>query len=173
MSIVCCTVPADAVTAKVDVVAFCEVPHPVNIAPRPIATVSRTATALRLRGAAHPKQQPASRRPLVQGRPPLRRLTAVKPEATVIVVVAAPPCGVTVAGEKLQVTSAGKPEHAKEICSAKPSCGVTVRAMVPLWPRTSVREAEVPELAVKVKGDELTVSVSTAEVLAALLLSPG
>jgi len=89
------------------------------------------------------------------------------------VVVAAPPCGVTVVGKKLHVTPEGRPEQAKETCSAKPLCGVTDRFMVPLWPLVSVSEAEdAPEAVENVNGDELTVSVSAAEVLAALLLSP-
>lgn len=51
-----------------------------------------------------------------------------------VVVDAALPLGVTVAGLKLQVAWAGRPEQAKVMADAKPKAGVTVTVVVPLPP---------------------------------------
>jgi hypothetical protein len=54
------------------------------------------------------------------------------------VVVAAPPMGVTLAGAKAHVAPAGSPEHAKLTLPVKPACGVTVKAVLALWPATTL-----------------------------------
>jgi hypothetical protein len=56
-----------------------------------------------------------------------RRSIALADSASVTVVVAAAPDGVTVEGLKLHVTEAGSPEHAKLIEELNPLTGVTVR----------------------------------------------
>lgn len=129
----CCVVPAVAVTVITEVLGLgvgvgagvgvglgagagaelAEPPQPVSSRrPRTIASTNRSAT-FRLREAPEPSQQNASKNPLALSHaPPL--LKASGEELMVRVVVAAPPCGLTVAGEKLQVTPTGRFEQAKD-----------------------------------------------------------
>lgn len=58
-----------------------------------------------------------------------------------VVLTAAVPFGVTVAGEKLQVASLGRPEQAKLTAALNPLIGVTDRPIVPLWPGAILRLA--------------------------------
>jgi len=51
------------------------------------------------------------------------------------------PEGVTVAGEKLQVTPEGKPEQENETAVWNPFAGVTETELVPLWPAVTVKDA--------------------------------
>jgi hypothetical protein len=64
----------------------------------------------------------------------------------VVVAMLAP--GVTVAGAKLQLASAGRPLHAKLTICAKPPAGVTESVDVPVWPGVMERLAG---LAVRLK----------------------
>ena len=66
---------------------------------------------------------------------------------TVSMVVAAPPLGVTDAGEKLQAAPAGRPEQEKATAELKPVPGATVR----------VKLADCPAFMVAVLGAELNV----------------
>jgi hypothetical protein len=62
-------------------------------------------------------------------------------------VVAAAPAGVTVAGAKEHVTSAGSPEQAKLTGAANPFTGVTDSVTVPWPPESTVSEAgEAPSV---------------------------
>jgi hypothetical protein len=63
------------------------------------------------------------------------------------VVDAAPPDGVTVAGEKLQPAWAGNPEQLKETAELNAFSGVMEIDVVPLWPPVMVRAVGVAETA--------------------------
>jgi len=76
--------------------------------------------------------------------------------ATVRVVVAALPDGVTVVGLNAHVAPAGNPEHAKLTAELKPFCGEIVSVVVPFPPELTVRD--VGEAAkVKLGGGRLIV----------------
>jgi hypothetical protein len=171
----CCTAPAVAVTVMTDVDGFARgvvpLPQPISSAPNPIAiAASRTADILCLRRTPTPSQQTATNTPPVcHGSTPLLCFRAIKDEATVIVVVAEAPCGVTVAGIKLHVTPAGRFEQANDTAWLKTASGVTVNASVPLRPRATVI---APEAAETEKSGEFTVSVSAVEMLPELFASP-
>jgi hypothetical protein len=71
-------------------------------------------------------------------------------------VVAAPPAGVTVAGEKEHVAPVGSPEQAKLTGESNPFTGVTDSVTVPRSPGSTVSEAgEAPS--VKFGGAEVIV----------------
>ena len=85
-----------------------------------------------------------------------------------MVLAAAVPFGVTVAGEKLHEASLGRPEHAKLTAALKPLTGVTDRPIVPLCPGVMLRLAP---LAAKVKdGVRTTWVVASAADLGASML---
>jgi len=65
---------------------------------------------------------------------PLRALVAAVVEMVMIVVAAAVPSGVTVAGEKLHEAWLGNPEQANDTCRLKPFCGAMLSVAVPLLP---------------------------------------
>jgi hypothetical protein len=60
---------------------------------------------------------------------------------TVSVVEAAPPEGITVAGEKLHDTPEGNPEQLNETAEANPFVGVTRTVVVPLCPAVTESDA--------------------------------
>ena len=72
------------------------------------------------------------------------------------VVEAAPPDGVTDAGEKLQAAPEGNPEQANVTAELNPFCGVTVTMSVTLCPAVTVSDVEATEM-VKLGGVMLTV----------------
>ena len=85
------------------------------------------------------------------------------------VVPAFPPAGVTVAGAKLHVESAGSPEQLKLIAEANPNAGVAVTVVVALLPLAT--DAEVG-LSDKEKVGEPTITLTADEADAAKMASP-
>ena len=85
-----------------------------------------------------------------------RTTLALEEAETVSVVVATPPEGVTLAGEKVHVAPAGSPEHPKVVAEAKPFCGVIEIVTVPLCPGAMVSDGCETEIE-KVGGGKLMV----------------
>jgi hypothetical protein len=84
-------------------------------------------------------------------------------------VVAGLELGVTEAGLNEQVASAGSPLQAKLTGLVNEPCGVTVSVNVAVCPAVIVCDAG---FALSMKSAALTVSVTAADVLPALLVSP-
>ena len=86
-----------------------------------------------------------------------------------VVVDTALPLGVTVAGLKVQVESAGSPEQAKVMADEKPKAGVTVTVVVPLAPLATETEVGLRD---KLKAGVPTATLTADEVEAAKTVSP-
>jgi hypothetical protein len=86
-----------------------------------------------------------------------------------VVVTAALPLGVTVAGLKVQVAWAGRPEHAKVMADAKPKAGVAAMVVVPVPPLAIEIEAGLRD---RLKAVVPTTTLTVADVEAPKTLSP-
>jgi hypothetical protein len=141
--------PDAAVTVIVEVTGWigtptCEDPDP----PHPETRLKPTTAAARPRSIGkrrflQPKQQiaRASEEPEKNGLKRRSRAALAAEVATVTVVEAAAPDGVTVAGAKLQDAPDGSPEHVNVTAALKPFTGVTVSVAVPLCPAATVNAA--------------------------------
>ena len=101
--------------------------------------------------------------------PPPSEATA--PVVMVMVVITGALLGVTLAGEKAQVASAGRPLQANETAWAKPFAGVTVSATVVLPLAATLPLAGVSDKA-KVGAGAVMVTVAADETDGALFASP-
>ncbi len=81
------------------------------------------------------------------------------------------PFGVTVAGEKLQLTSEGSPEQAKVTAWLKPPIGVSVSVAVPDCPCLMVKDVALTLREKSGAATELT-SPTAVEVLGLYMVSP-
>jgi hypothetical protein len=178
----------DGVTGVVGVPELLPPPQPTSASPaKPSSTgiissslfaLRSSVLCLRLAPAAHPMpsiSSPASDAPEKPSRddpgpdPGIRNSAVATLVAIVTVVVAALAPGVTLAGEKLQVASAGSPAQVKLTTCAIVPVGVTVSVAVPVVPFVIV---SVDALDVNAKvGVEIT-SAITADVDAANIASP-
>jgi hypothetical protein len=86
-----------------------------------------------------------------------------------VVVDAALPLGVTVAGLNVQVASVGRPEHAKAMADAKPKAGVAEMVVAPVPPLAIEIEVGLRD---RLKADVPTATFTAADVEAAKALSP-
>lgn len=139
-----CIEPLVAITETVDVVA--EIGN--TSEPQPVHRLSPTATPAsssrcKPRRFFQPKQQNAiaSTEPGNNGLWLRWRAAVVGAVVTVSVVEAAPPEGITVAGEKLHDTPEGNPEQLNETAEANPFVGVTRTVVVPLCPAVTESDA--------------------------------
>ena len=145
-------------------------PHPIAIPPMPSNSVRHRSAGNRF--FLRKKSRPSARTvpPPANGHVIRFSLVAAVVAMVIVVVTAVVPLGVTVAGEKLQVASAGRPEQAKVTAALKPLTGVTDRPTVPLLPGMTER---LDGWAASVNvGAAFTVSVMAEETDGAKFVSP-
>lgn len=110
-------------------------PHPFNrLTPIALKTSSKNNVHRRRDLKPRPHRRAASAASGSSGRPLLPSDALDFAVATVSVVEAVEPEGVTVAGEKLHVAPDGKPTQANETAEANPPCDVIVTVVVTLCP---------------------------------------
>jgi hypothetical protein len=145
------SVPLDAVTVTVELIGpdVPDEPPEVELPPQPLSRRIPTALNPRNNGRKRrlfqktPKSPHAAITSGYKGR--IKRLSAPVRGAVVTVsaVVALPPEGTTVAGEKLHDAPAGSPEHANVAGELNPLRAAIVTLVVPVWPALTVIVAEL------------------------------
>ena len=142
--VVGCSEPSVAITLTVDMEAIGEMestPQPMQI-PNPSPAATPADSRRRPRRFLQPKQQNAAASD-VPGKIGLElggRAAVAVEVATVRVVEAASPAGVTLAGEKLHADPVGKPEQLNVTVEAYPFSGVTRTEALPLCPLATVTD---------------------------------
>ena len=177
------------VTVLVPAGVFVDDPPPHPMTAPPASPKSTSASNERLSKACDLVKLRRCRRARIKPRPPKRKMHSIgvrpfgrgfgrsfrsEADATLVAIVSvvvavALPLGVTVAGLKEQVASAGSPEHAKLMTDAKPKPGVAVMVVLPLPPPAIETEAGLRD---RLKLGVPTTTLTAADVEAAKTVSP-
>jgi hypothetical protein len=189
--VVCVWLPPVAVMVTVLVpagVEFDDPPlHPITAAPA--SPSSKSANTERLSKACDLVKLRKYRRARSKPKPPKRKMHSIglrpfdhgvgrsfrsEADATLVAIVSfvvatVLPLGVTVAGLKEQVASAGSPEQAKVMADAKPEAGVAVMVVLPLPPPAIETEAGLRD---RLKLGVPTTTLTAADLEAAKTASP-